>query len=105
MSNYIIAYHGGKRPESREAGNAQMAKWKAWIADMGDAVVNRGSPLGISKIVSSSGVSNDDGTCTMSGFSVVRADSLDSALDMAKACPFLELGGTLKVAEMMQVEM
>ena len=105
MSKYIIAYHGGKRPESREAGNAQMAKWKAWIADMGDAVVNRGSPLGKSKIVSSSGVSDDDGTYTMSGFSVVKAESLDSALNMAKTCPFLELGGTLKVAEMMQVEM
>ena len=103
MSNYIIAYHGGKKPESPEEGNTQMAKWKTWVADLGDAVVNPGSPMGRSKIVSSTGVSDDDGPDTMSGFSIVKADSLDAALDMAKACPFLEIGGTLKVAELMEM--
>jgi len=82
-----------------------MAKWKTWVADLGDAVVNPGSPMGMSKIVSSTGVSDDDGSNTMSGFSIVKADSFDSALDMAKACPFLEIGGTLKVAELMEMEM
>lgn len=105
MSNYIIAYYGGKKPESPEEGNTQMAKWKTWIGDLGDAVVNPGSPMGMSKIVSSSGVSDDDGSNTMSGFSIVKADSFDSALDMAKACPFLETGGTLKVAELMEMKM
>lgn len=104
MSNYIIAYHGGKKPESPEEGNTQMTKWKIWIADLGDAAVNPGSPMGVSKIVSSTGVSDDDGSYTMSGFSVVKADSFDSALDMAKACPFLETGGTLKVAELMEMK-
>lgn len=80
-----------------------MAKWKTWVADLGNAVVNPGSPMGRSKIVSSTGVSDDEGSDTMSGFSIVKADSLDAALDMAKACPFLEIGGTLKVAELMEM--
>lgn len=105
MSNFIIAYHGGKKPESPDEGKTQMAKWKTWVADLGDAVANPGSPMGMSKIVSSTGVSDDDGSNTMSGFSIVKADSFDSALDMAKACPFLEIGGTLKVAELMEMEM
>ncbi len=106
MSNYIIAYHGDlKKPESPEEGNTQMAKWKAWLGGLGDAVVNPGSPMGMSKIVSSTGVSDDDWPNKMLGFSIVKADSFDSALDMAKACPYLEIGGTLKVAELMEMEM
>ncbi|MDH3589051.1 MAG: hypothetical protein OEQ74_06580, partial [Gammaproteobacteria bacterium] len=29
MSHFIIAYRGGKKPESPEAGAKQMAKWQA----------------------------------------------------------------------------
>ena len=103
MPNYIIAYHGGKKPESPEEGAKHMAKWKAWVGGLGDAAVNPGTPLGKSKIVSSSGVSDDGGSNPMSGFSVVKADSMDAALEMAKECPFLETGGTLEVAEMMEM--
>ena len=40
------------------------------------------------------------------GFSVacdtiVEADSMDAALEMARACPFLEIDGTLEVSELM----
>jgi len=29
MPNFILAYHGGKKPETPEAGAAEMEKWKA----------------------------------------------------------------------------
>ncbi len=102
MSNYIIAYHGGKKPETPEEGAKGMAKWQAWIDGLGDAVVNPGTPLGKSKIVSSGGVSDGGGSNSLTGFSIVKADSMDAALEMAKACPFLELG-TLEVAEVMEM--
>jgi hypothetical protein len=105
MSDYILAYHGGEKPESPEAGSEMMAKWKAWIGGLGDAVVNPGTPLGMSKTVSSGGVSDDGGANPLSGFSVVRAESMDAALEMAKSCPTLELGGTIEVAEMMEMKM
>jgi hypothetical protein len=103
MSEYIIAYHGGKKPESPEEGAKHMAKWKAWVSDLGDAVVNPGTPLGPSKTVSSDGVADDGGPNPLSGFSIVRADSMDAAIDMAKACPTLDLGGTLEVAQVMKM--
>lgn len=103
MSNYIIAYHGGKEPESPEEGAKHMTKWKAWVGDLGDAAVNPGTPLGKSRIVSSAGVSDDGGSNPMSGFSVVKADSMDAAIEMAKGCPFLDTGGTLEVAEMKEM--
>ncbi len=104
MSNYVFAYHGGNRPESPEEGAKHMAKWKAWIGGLGDAVVNPGTPLGKSKTVSSAGVSDDGGSNPMSGFSIVKADSMDAALEMAKDCPLLEIGGTLEVAEVMEMK-
>ena len=104
MSDYIIAYYGGKKPESPEEGAKHMAKWKAWVAGLGDAVVNPGTPLGKSRIVSSAGVSDDGGSNPLTGFSTVKADSIDAALEMAKECPFLETGGTIEVAEVMEMK-
>ncbi len=103
MSSYIFAYHGGKKPETPEAGAELMAKWKAWMGGLGDAMVNPGNPVGMSKTVSSGGVSDDGGSNPLSGFSIVKADSMDAALEMAKECPLLEIGGTLEVAEMMEM--
>ena len=40
----------------------------------------------------------------MSGFSVIQADSMLIAIEMAKTCPFLEIGGTLEVSEMMRMD-
>ena len=102
MSSYVIAYHGGKEPESPEEGTKHMARWKAWVDGLGDAVVNPGTPLGRSKTVSSRGVSDGGGSNPLTGFSIVKADSMDAALEMAKQCPFLEIG-TLEVAEVMQM--
>ena len=103
MSNYVLAYHGGTKPESPEEGTKHMAKWKAWVGGLGDAVVNPGTPLGKSKTVSSGGVSDDGGSNPLLGFSIVKADSMDAALEMAKTCPFLDLGGTLEVAEVKEM--
>ena len=102
MSNYILAYHGGKAPSSPEEGAKQKAKWHAWVAGLGDALVNPGTPLGRSKTVSSDGVSDGGGSNALTGYSVVKADSIEAALKMAKACPFLEMG-TLEVAEMREM--
>ncbi len=103
MSDFVFAYHGGKTPESPEEGAKQMAKWNAWVGGLGDAVVNPGTPLGKPKTVSSGGVSDGGGSNPLLGFSIVKADSMDAALEMAKACPTLEIGGTIEVAEVMEM--
>lgn len=104
MANYIIAYHGGRQPESPEEGAKHMAKWKAWVEGLGSAAVNPGTPLGKSRIVSTTGVSDDGGPNAMSGYSIVEADDMDTALEMAKECPFLDTGGTLEVAELKKMQ-
>lgn len=104
MSEYIIAYLGGRQPASPEEGAKHMEKWKAWLGGLGDAVVNPGTPMKNSRIVSSDGVSEDCGPNVLTGFSIVQADSLDEALEMAKACPFLDIG-TLQVSELVHMQM
>ena len=49
------------------------------------------------------GVSDADGP-PLTGYSVVKADSLDAALKMAKACPHLDIGGSIVVAEVMEMK-
>ncbi|MCH9765570.1 MAG: YciI family protein [Alphaproteobacteria bacterium] len=102
MANFIFAYHGGKKPESPEAGAELMAKWQAWIGGLGDAMVNPGAPVGMSKTVSAKGVANDGGSNPLSGFSIVEADSMEAALKLAKDCPHLD-HGTIEIAEMMKM--
>ncbi len=102
MPQFIFAYHGGQKPDSPEEGAKMMARWQAWIDDLGDAMVNPGNPVGKSKTVSADGVADDGGSNPLAGFSVVEADSIDAAINMAKACPFIEMG-SIEVAEMMEM--
>ena len=39
----------------------------------------------------------------MSGFTVIEATSMEQALAVAKACPFLEIGGSLEVSELIKM--
>ncbi len=103
MSNYVLAYHGGKMPESPEEGAKHMEAWHSWVSGLGDAMVNPGTPMGNSKTVSSDGVIDGGGPNPLLGFSIVQADGMDAALEMANCCPFLENGGTIEVAEVMEM--
>jgi hypothetical protein len=39
----------------------------------------------------------------MSGYTLVQADSMEAALAIAQTCPFLEIGGSLEVSELIQM--
>ncbi len=80
-----------------------MVKWKGWIAELGDTMVNPGTPMGMSRTVSSAGVTDDGGPNPLSGYSILKAESMDVALELAKECPFLEMEGTIEVAQAMEM--
>jgi hypothetical protein len=100
MPDYVFAYHGGGMPETPEEGAKVMAAWQAWYGNMGDAVVNPGAPVGMSKTVGSKGVTDNGGANPLSGFTVVKADSIEAACEMAKGCPMVVDGsGSVEVAQ------
>lgn len=104
MPHFILAYHGGKRPETPEAGAELMARWRAWMEDIGASIVNPGNPVGMSKTVSSEGVADNGGSNPLSGFTIVQADTIEGACDLAKGSPHLD-HGTIEIAELMNIEM
>jgi hypothetical protein len=67
-------------------------------------VVNPGNPFGASTSVGGSGA-NGAATSGLSGFSIVAADSLDAASELAKGCPVIEAGGSVDVYEAIPIEM
>jgi hypothetical protein len=102
MSNYVLIYYGEPKFGSPEEGAKYMAKWRTWAIGLGNAMVNPASPLKKAKTVSSAGVVDDAAVKRLTGFSIVKADSMDAALEMAKRCPHLE-HGTVDVSEAMDM--
>ncbi|NOR61164.1 MAG: hypothetical protein GQ535_01555 [Rhodobacteraceae bacterium] len=98
MPEFIIIYHGHGQPDSKEAGEAARGRWMKWMQDLGDNIVNFGTPFKGGTIVSADGSTRDGG---LSGYSVVKAENAEAALAIAKACPHLEIG-EVEVAELMK---
>ena len=100
MPNFILAYHGGKIPETKEEQDKVMAAWMAWFGGMGDAVVDAGNPVGMSSTISNTGVVDNGGANPLSGYSILKAADMAAAIELAKGCP-QTLNGTVEVAEIM----
>ena len=103
MANFMIAYYGGNQPSSKEEGMAQMEKWKTWVKGLGENVINSGTPLMSTKIVTSSDVQDETDPNAMKGFAVVKAESIEGAVGIAKSDPVLDIGGTIRVSKMMEM--
>lgn len=103
MAQYVIVYLGGNQPATPEEGKQHFAKYMEWLSSLGDAAVSPANPLKDTSTVNPDGTVTSGGTSTMSGYTIVEADSMDAALSIAKACPFLEIGGSLEVSELMQM--
>ena len=101
----MITYLGGDQPSSPDEGRRHMARYKEWLEALGDAAVSPANPLKDTRTVASDGSVSDGGATTMSGFTVVEADSIDAAVDIARDCPFLEMNGSLEVSELLQMRM
>ena len=98
MAEFIFAYHDAKQPETPEAGAEHFARWQAWLVEMGDAMLNPGTPLGPATSVTAEGVT-EGSAYPMSGYSIVEADDLEAAIRMAQSCPYTAMG-TIVVAEL-----
>ncbi|MBP6013063.1 MAG: hypothetical protein KBA31_12625 [Alphaproteobacteria bacterium] len=105
MNKYLFAFHGGHRFKSPEEAGAYMKKWRQWSDGLGSTKVNPGMPVGPSKTVSSNNVADDGGANPISGFMLIQASDMTAAIAVAKPCPHLQIGGTIEVAEAMNMEM
>ena len=103
MPQYMIAYLGGNQPSSPEEGQQHRAKYMDWLSSLGASAVSPANPLKDTSTVNSDGTVTAGSATSMSGFTIIEADSLEAALSIAKACPFLDIGGSLEVSELIQM--
>lgn len=103
MAQYIITYLGGNQPSSPEEGKQHFAKYKEWLSLLGDPVVSPANPFKNTSTVHPDGTVTTGSTTSMSGYTIIEADSMEGVLEIAKACPFLDIGGSLEVSELIQM--
>lgn len=105
MAKYLLIYSGGSMPESEAEQAAVMQAWGAWFGGLGSALVDGGNPTtGKAKSIASDGSVSDGPVGAMaSGYSIIEADSLDAAVQLAGNCPVLQGGAQITVFETFNV--
>lgn len=101
MANFVLLYTGGAMGQTEAERQAIMQAWGAWFGRLGSAIVDGGNPFSpqVKSISSNGAVSNSAVGTAATGYSILKADSLDSAVEMAQGCPVLQGGGQISVYE------
>lgn len=113
MEKYMFIFIGGDPSHlSPDAQQAHMQKWFTWVEKLtkekryvgGEALLPGG------KSISGSNKTVTDGPFAESkevvgGFFVVEAKDYNEAVEMAKASPDFELGGSVEVRQVMKFDM
>ncbi|MDQ6898498.1 MAG: hypothetical protein M3072_03170 [Candidatus Dormibacteraeota bacterium] len=99
MPNYLLSYHGGGMASSAEEQAKVMAAWGQWFQGLGDKLVDGGRPVTHSVTIDQSGSAGDGGANPVTGYSVIKAGSMDDALELARGCPVLQGGASIEVGE------
>jgi hypothetical protein len=100
MTRYLVTYHGGGgMPESAEGRQQMMAAFGQWVAGVGDAMVDPGTPLGATRVVAQTGTADAPADGPIGGYTVIEAADLDTAVALVRPHPFIARGGILQVLE------
>ena len=101
MANFVLLYTGGSAGTTPAEREKVMQAWGAWFGKLGDRIVDAGNPFAEQTKSVASGSVHDGpvGSPPATGYSILKADSLNSAADLAKGCPVLQSGGKITVYE------
>lgn len=105
MKKFAFVYYGSLKPGdvSPEEMEKVMEAWKTWFGSMGDKVVDGGNPFGPDgmSVTASGSDSIPADMWPAKGYSIINADDMNAAVEMAKGCPMLgdDPDGTVRVYE------
>jgi len=101
MSNYVLLYTGGGMPATDSERKRITDEWNAWYKKIDKAVVDQGNPFSpMAKYISGDGKIYDGPIGSMiTGYTIIKAMSLDAAIQLAKSCPALKSGAKISVYE------
>ncbi len=101
MANFVLLYTGGSAGTTPAERDKVLQAWGAWFGKLGDKVVDAGNPFAAQTKNISNGAVHDGavGNPPATGYSILKADSLNAAAELAKGCPVLQSGGKITVYE------
>jgi len=118
MSEFILLYRrtleaADKAMGTPERAQQSMMKWRAWLKELTDKNIlkNVGQPLdNTGMVVTGQKKLVTDGPYAESkdiigGYSIIDADDLAHAANIAGGCPVLEFGGCVEVRPVMKLDM
>lgn len=83
MKKFVIFHYGFENPTPEIMG-----AWSKWFESIGEKIVDPGSPLGPGKEISRSGTKELPlGLESLTGYTVIRAESMTEAEKIAATCP------------------
>ena len=97
MEKFLFIYFGGMTATTPAAQKKSMDAWMKWFSDMGKAVVDAGNPTVPGKEVSKAGTKKMTLTRPITGYTIVQADNMDTAVKMAKMSPIIAEGGKISI--------
>jgi len=112
MSEYLYLYRGGQRGTSPEESEQIMGKWMAWFKDLTAAgsLKDGGQPLEPEgRTVAANGAITDgpfaEAKDIVGGYTLIEADGIARACELARGCPILDRGGSVEVRPIMKLDM
>ena len=102
MLHVLLAYHDGKQLDTPEETEVEIECWRGWFNRIGPVLVNPGNPVGAARTVSAEGVRDTGGDNHLSGYTIIHSESIEQAIELAKACPIIG-DGSIEVAEIHEV--
>jgi hypothetical protein len=101
MANtYLLLYSGGQMPETEAEQKKVGEAWTSWFGKHGEAITDGGNPFTpMAKTIGADGKVSDGAFAMASGYTLIKADSLDKAVEIAKGCPVLTGGAKVAVYE------
>jgi hypothetical protein len=103
MAEFVLLYRGGGMPETEEEQAASLKAWNDWFQEVGSAVKDAGNPFApAAKTIDAGGAVSDAKGELHTGYSIVKADSLDGATTIAKGSPVLTDGGSVTIYEIFE---
>ncbi len=112
MKDFMFIFRGGMDPQSASPQDMQdnMQKWFGWVEDLrkrniysaGEAILPEGKTVRKQNVVTDGPFAESKEL--VGGFFIVKANSMEEAVELAKGCPDLPLGGTVEVREVMKFD-
>jgi hypothetical protein len=99
MNTYVLAFRG--QPD-RPAPADVSEKWMAWFGELGSSIADPGSRVGATATVAAADA-GDPATAVITGYTLIHADDLAAATDLARGCPGLADGISVEVGELLEM--